>query len=46
MASKKLIDVANNESPSQYADRLGLQYSKSVSQEHKKLTDNSSLRRK
>lgn len=36
MAGKKLIDAANNESPSQYADRLGLQYSESVSQEHKK----------
>lgn len=36
MAGKLLIDAVHSETPSQYADRLGLHYSVSVDQEHKK----------
>lgn len=36
MAGKKLIEKITDELPSYYADRLGLSYAKSVSQEHKK----------
>jgi adenine-specific DNA-methyltransferase len=36
MANKKLIEQTLNELPSHYADRLGVNYAKSVNQEHKK----------
>ncbi len=36
MANKKLIEQITNELPSNYADRLGVSYAKSVNQEHKK----------
>jgi adenine-specific DNA-methyltransferase len=36
MSGKELIERNANELPSHYADRLGLSYSKSVNQEHKK----------
>ncbi len=36
MASNKLIERIPDELPSHYADRLGVNYTKSVSQEHKK----------
>ena len=36
MANKKLIERIANELPSHFADRLGLNYAKSVNQEHKK----------
>jgi len=36
MANKKLIEQIANELPSDYADRLGLSYSQSVKQDHKK----------
>lgn len=36
MAGNKLIEKIAGELPSQYADRLGLSYAKSVNQEHKK----------
>lgn len=36
MAGKKLIEKITDELPSHYADRLGLSYTKSVNQEHKK----------
>jgi adenine-specific DNA-methyltransferase len=36
MENNKLIDPQINELPNHFADRLGVQYSKSVNQEHKK----------
>lgn len=37
MANNKPIEKIANELPSQYADRLGVYYAKSVDQEHKKV---------
>ena len=36
MAGKTLIEKITGELPSHYADRLGVNYAKSVNQEHKK----------